>query len=67
MGNQEKDTKTLSITLNAEDQGYIDRIAKEFGLIKMTDCLRLALRLATKQIEFPAMVSGGTIQKGASK
>lgn len=49
--NEEKETRAVSIVLNAEDQECIDRIAKEFGLIKTTECLRVALRLALKQIE----------------
>lgn len=44
-----KDAKTISIVLSAEDQDYISRLMKEFGLIKTTDCLRLALREAIKR------------------
>lgn len=54
MENEEKDekeSKAVSIVLNGEDQECVDRIAKECGLIKTTDCLRLALRLALKQID----------------
>ena len=50
--NEEKETpRAVSIVLNAEDQDCIDRIAKEYGLIKTTECLRVALRLALKHIE----------------
>lgn len=48
---QEREPKTVSITLSVEDQDLLDRIAKEFGLIKITDCLRLAIREADRQIE----------------
>jgi hypothetical protein len=48
---EEKETRAVSIILNAEDQECIDRIAKEYGLIKTTECLRVALRLALKQID----------------
>lgn len=48
---EEKESKTVSIVLNGEDQECVDRIAREYGLIKTTDCLRLALRLALKQID----------------
>lgn len=51
MDNEEKESRAVSIVLNGEDQECIDRIAKEYGLIKTTDCLRLALRLALKQID----------------
>lgn len=47
----ERESKTVSIILNSEDQECVDRIAKEYGLIKTTECLRVALRLALKQIE----------------
>lgn len=43
--------KTVSIVLSAEDQEYLERIKKEYGLIKTTDCLRLAVREAIKRIE----------------
>lgn len=43
--------KTISIQLSTDDQDVIDRIAKEYGLIKDTDCLRLALREALRRIE----------------
>lgn len=48
---EEKEPKAVSIVLNSEDQECIDRIAKEYGLIKTTECLRVALRLALKQID----------------
>lgn len=51
MENEEKESRAVSIVLNAEDQDCIDRIAKEYGLIKTTECLRVALRLALKQID----------------
>lgn len=51
MDNEEKESRAVSIVLNGEDQECVDRIAKEYGLIKTTDCLRLALRLALKQID----------------
>lgn len=43
--------KTISIELSVEDQNFIDRLAKEYGLRKNTDCLRLALREAARRIE----------------
>lgn len=48
---EEKESRTVSIILNSEDQECVDRIAREFGVIKTTECLRVALRLAVKQIE----------------
>lgn len=55
---EEKDTtRAVSIILNSDDQECIDRIAKEFGLIKTTECLRVALRLAMKQIESQAVAA----------
>lgn len=50
-GANDRPPKTVSITLSAEDQEFIDRIAKEFGLIKTTDCLRLATRETVRQID----------------
>lgn len=41
--------KTISIILSSEDQVYIDKIAKQYGLNKTTDCLRLALRVAVNR------------------
>lgn len=48
---KKKQPKTISVQLSPEDQDLIDRIAREFGLIKDTDCLRLALREAVRRIE----------------
>lgn len=49
--NEKKSEKVVSIVLYAEDQEHVDRIKAEYGLIKSTDCLRVALRLALRQIE----------------
>lgn len=59
MDNQEEKetTRAVSIVLNSDDQDCIDRIAKEYGLIKTTECLRVALRLAMKQIESQAVAA----------
>jgi len=42
--------KDVSIRLSGEDQELLDKIASEYGLIKITDCLRLAIREAVKRI-----------------
>lgn len=47
----EREPKTISITLSGEDQDLLDKIASEYGLIKITDCLRLAIRDAIKRID----------------
>lgn len=46
-----RQSKIITIELSVEDQDFIDRIAKEYGLKKKTDCLRLALREAVKRVE----------------
>lgn len=46
-----KKTKVISIELSVEDQNLIERLAKEYGLRKNTDCLRLALREAVKRVD----------------
>ncbi len=46
-----KEPRTVSIVLSVEDQELLNRIAQEYGLIKTTDCLRLAVREAVKRIE----------------
>jgi hypothetical protein len=46
-----REDKAISILLNSDDQDCLDRIAKEYGLIKYTDCLRLAVREAVRNIE----------------
>lgn len=48
---KKKQPKTISVQLSPDDQDLISRIAQEYGLIKDTDCLRLALREAVRRIE----------------
>lgn len=46
-----RQSKIVTVELSPDDQDYIERIKKEFGLKATTDCMRLALRECIKRVD----------------